>query len=1026
MFDPVPQAVHSKLWKHQSEVLNRVVAHLRKSTAPFLIRMPTGTGKTGVIACLTRIANSGSSLVLAPWANLRLQMLRDLDRNFWNERQITPKGHEVVEIFPSTAEDLVRPKTPQVLVATLTTLNDIRRERPRVYEALSKAISLVIVDEGHYEPAVEWGKSVKGLNVRTVLLTATPYRNDLKLFRIDPKRSAFHFTHKEAVAQGIIRSLTFDTLSADASITSLARSFGAAWNEAKTKSRLPSREPRAIVCCEGHLDIQDTVRELRRLGINAIGVHEQFGDGPVFTREVPNPKDASAKADVWVHQNKLTEGLDDHRFCCIAFFSRIRNDRKLIQQIGRALRRDNGDRSIPALILAPPEFLPVETWDAYLEFETNLALLEPEHFRSVVRALLNSQPGVEYFEGRFRKRFEPDALQKNPQVIVSPSVLVRAKSDSFSLDDYVEDCTDTLNTEDAVILGADINGPCQKSATHALWVYASVRNARLLQRTSLYELRLETHCVVVADDHVLLSDSRGLLPTEYLEDHTRLVARGDLARWIDKTFRLTEIATDSSIPYDTVARGGNVRGHDLSRIPASLIDRLHICRSARGNSTGDRRYVGMTHGRLRKDAAESQRRMFDVQTFVDWAGTVAKTLSSKVQASPLFDRYMPITAAPVNPVPKVIALDLLKLNTSVTLADGTPCRLKSSVSGVAIESKTGRNVYTCAFELDGKRLENSKISLRIDYHASKQRFWFTKAKGATVRIDIRGDPVPRTLAEFMNQNQDIVLIGLEGGEIVYQGRNFFRIDYSFAKRELMNLIERPKGSRAYATEKGTKAQIVALRKSGATEFPPDSLFHAIASGSLKLPGSDGALICADLGTECADFLAADFNKKQLALIHAKVGVGRQVSASEFHEVIAQAMKNFAYFTRNADRPKGAKSWRVDAKWNKTQIPRLITSNGVVGQGEALWQQIKSEILESSSPDLYAILITAGCGDVDAMKAAVDTPSKRDAELGQFFHLLDGMNSYARQLGVKVLIYDLPYRPHAGKARKVRNPRKRVP
>jgi hypothetical protein len=29
-------------------------------------------------------------------------------------------------------------------------------------------------------------------------------------------------------------------------------------------------------------------------------------------------------------------------------------------------------------------------------------------------------------------------------------------------------------------------------------------------------------------------------------------------------------------------------------------------------------------------------------------------------------------------------------------------------------------------------------------------------------------------------------------------------------------------------------------------------------------------------------------------------------------------------------------------------------------------------------------------------------------MAQLTHLLDGLNSYARQLGVRVLIYDLPY------------------
>ena len=71
--------------------------------------------------------------------------------------------------------------------------------------------------------------------------------------------------------------------------------------------------------------------------IKAIGIHEQFEGrkDADLRKDVPDPQ--KTDADVWVHQNKLTEGLDNHRFCCAALFTRIRNDRKLIQQIGESV-----------------------------------------------------------------------------------------------------------------------------------------------------------------------------------------------------------------------------------------------------------------------------------------------------------------------------------------------------------------------------------------------------------------------------------------------------------------------------------------------------------------------------------------------------------------------------------------------------------------------------------------------------------------------------------------------------------------
>lgn len=683
MFTALPTEARSKLWPHQARAVDFVLRHLNRHTSPCLVRMPTGTGKTGVIACLTRLANTQTSLVLTPWANLRVQMIEALESGFWADVGLKPKGPKVVEMLPKDAQGILRLADPQVIVATFTTLNELRRDYEQTYKSLGSALSLVIADECHYEPAVEWGKSVKGLNARTVLLTATPYRNDLKLFRItDPKASTHHFTHKEAVDEEIIRELAFDQLAAATDVPSLSLAFGRQWKEAKHTHRLPASSPRAIVCCSGATDIETAVTGLQAAGVNAIGVHEQFegSTDPHLRRDVPDPK--SEKAEVWVHQHKLTEGLDDARFCCLALFTRIRNDRKLIQQIGRILRRKASDRNVPALLLAPTEFSVRDEWDAYRDFETQLKLLEPAHFREVVDKLLKAQPDVEYFDSKFRRRFDSAIVDKRQQVVISPSVLVRTALGDFKLQDYIEDCTDTLNTEDAVILGPEANAPCLRTDTFALWIYASIRNSRFLQDTSLYEIRLETHCIVVADGYALLSDSRGIYPTEYLEDHTSQVGRDRLARFLDESFRPTHVSLDSSIPYETVLRGADLHGYDILRVPPSLTDRIQICRGARGTSKErERRYVGMSNGRVRKEETASGRRSFEPSVFVSWAQNVAKILNSHAASSALFERFMPTCAPPTPAIPKTICVDLLRLNLDVTLADGRHCVSEKCVRG---------------------------------------------------------------------------------------------------------------------------------------------------------------------------------------------------------------------------------------------------------------------------------------------------------------------------------------------------------
>jgi superfamily II DNA or RNA helicase len=89
MFHSISNAIKSKLWTHQTRALDFAINHLRTLDSPCLIRMPTGTGKTGVIACLTRLSNDSSSLVLTPWAHLRNQITRAAPSTVGSQKPIS-------------------------------------------------------------------------------------------------------------------------------------------------------------------------------------------------------------------------------------------------------------------------------------------------------------------------------------------------------------------------------------------------------------------------------------------------------------------------------------------------------------------------------------------------------------------------------------------------------------------------------------------------------------------------------------------------------------------------------------------------------------------------------------------------------------------------------------------------------------------------------------------------------------------------------------------------------------------------
>lgn len=87
MYQPLSVDDENKLWPHQKDAVSFAINHLNNSAVgkTCLYRMPTGTGKTGVIGCLAMLASNGTTLVLTPWEHLRKQMVTDLKGSFWNK-----------------------------------------------------------------------------------------------------------------------------------------------------------------------------------------------------------------------------------------------------------------------------------------------------------------------------------------------------------------------------------------------------------------------------------------------------------------------------------------------------------------------------------------------------------------------------------------------------------------------------------------------------------------------------------------------------------------------------------------------------------------------------------------------------------------------------------------------------------------------------------------------------------------------------------------------------------------------------
>src|ERR1035441_1901017 len=206
------QVIAEKWWTNQQRALKRMDAYLAaKSDRQAMVRMPTGTGKTAVIATLAQLlADKPRCLLVAPWENLVKQLQRELAERLWKkvgeDKSFTPRPCKVFTpaSFTNSRKEVA---TAGVLLCTNQTLQALRKHEAS-FRKLRQWCDLVLVDEGHREPAPRWAEAVRELDSPTVLFTATPYRNDLQLFDIDPTYT-YSFTFGEALDAHIVRDVSF-------------------------------------------------------------------------------------------------------------------------------------------------------------------------------------------------------------------------------------------------------------------------------------------------------------------------------------------------------------------------------------------------------------------------------------------------------------------------------------------------------------------------------------------------------------------------------------------------------------------------------------------------------------------------------------------------------------------------------------------------------------------------------------------------------------------------------------------------
>jgi superfamily II DNA or RNA helicase len=975
-----------------------VAARAGKTRESALIKMPTGTGKTAVIATLAcALPDVERTLIITPRRALASQMLADVHWRFWKNFKLrytgskleastaaaTPTESEstkigVLRLLPTTASDLYEKPQPKrlIVVSTFAALEQTLRLPPpahrlsgaspsfndgspaerernlvnqevakKVHEALSK-FDLVIVDEGHYEPAFVWSQCVRALGCPTILFSATPYRNDFKFFSIQGN-FAFNLGFSEATEQKLIRPVEFAAESdvpkgesAAAFVDGLHKYYESIvakkpWSKVGPKPRVIVR----IADYESLVVLRTTIE--RRLKQRCVLIHHRITKNDEGALEFGSAtaalaSGATAGVRLWLHQWMLLEGVDEKEFSTIAIFQSFRSSRQIVQQIGRVLRffDYSGSPGEVATVYASANVLAdlkarfdrYGSYEDYFNENPGLALKQEARLPSV---MLKEAAPYQYLFGDFRERLGLDESEKRPTLAdfkVPFRMSIFRNVAKHTLDALAELSQEAMGLEDRydVRIVKPMKGEPQNAR---LIMYLTWKNSELLTRHSLPVWDLGVMVLVVLGPRVFLQDSKGLVvdleklgfEAEPPENLRRLIpATTPAAR--SRVAQASAVGLDLS---ESAIRSATVRMHDLSSGFYDLSQGSQALRALRaymyGGKTSVSRYLSIDRSSVSDTNREADNRNQGIGDFVSWATLVAKVLDSSGEPSVVFDQFAKTVAAPkdADALPRNILFDFLED------LENDPQDLGWDAAKVALL----RDAELCLdiddagnfkMPVGGGSVEGT-IEYEITGSVHRRGKYLVKSEGLDQLLLDPATTVgePASLVSLINKEQAFRVI-TQARNLTYANKVFYATDLNIdavraghGRGTPLESVVASKWMSHVVSEKGggTPSQWVEGSIFGGVyaHFGLPKHGKKLASLSARpIRANDAALaseldtfdivVCDDGGKERADFMLVSEDPPRVVFVHAKVN-DTAFSLNSMQIVGRQALAGLAFMTR---------------------------------------------------------------------------------------------------------------------------------
>jgi superfamily II DNA or RNA helicase len=975
------------------------------------VNIPTGGGKTAVIGALGHWHPALQRvLVVAPRIAIRKQLALELSakRSFFLRCGFTPDSLPKKLVALNSAGDLPQ-KIPDdvIFVSTIQLINDMARNRASsdAYDRLAASCNAMIVDEGHYEPALSWSQALRGLGLPIVLVTATPYRNDLKPFEFD--RTALHISkYSELTNENILRKVDVVQASpqlvhepkafVDSVLSEFVSYYGAA----------PERGRKLIVRCRSREQVRligDLMRSHRHGSGGVICLHEAFQPDrtrPWEHRQPSDPEAADAPA-IWVHQHKLLEGVDGPSFRAVAFYGLVGSSRALVQQIGRVIRNPQRDPVERALMIDHSEGYLADMWQRFLEFDT--AVNRDNMMQGIddfAKAFERGLPPVVYADRQFRRRYDfggsAEAIKRSLRLplrchLYSAKRGARLKALADATQERLREAEFPFHT----VVAED---------GEVLIVFVKLQNSSLLAEHYFFERELHVFVAVRKGPVVAVLDtSRPGLDAEAADLIGKPLGREKISRLLRRSpdTRLVEINARNSALGPSVVRRRSSAAASLEGTPPSLDEFQFVpssltavdpslSRSLPGADPDEDffsiRSVGFGMGRI-TDASVRKR-------WADWNSWITRLTAASSDASRRAPAYLnrfakQLEKPPDQPWPRSVLLDIDAARSMFVTTGENPEPLY--IEDACLECRPSPGGSAHAARSVAITANGTDCTGTFEYDRAAERY-LLKSPDLEKLYRYEEGTTSGNLLGFLNSQQAFVVVPDAPG-VIYSEGNFFDPQLGLGPSfdpdglGLAQMIEVFPELRTCTSEKGARNSAVPAG------WPLGSVFNWIDRNWTRVLADAALVVCDDGKHEACDFmLAGERNGRDtVVMVHAKAAKKPAfVSASKLHDVCGQAAKQVGTIAQfGARRPEQAALWHGawDGPGGEGRVDRRIRRS--IGSwagltGPQIWRRLQ-EILARPGTEREVVMILGAALDRNRLftQARRDVPT---APAENFIHL----------------------------------------